>query len=60
MQRGALGLLFGALAAALIATAVAALAGAHGNAGRWLIAGAALALAVWLGSLAFQALRRRR
>jgi hypothetical protein len=58
VQRRALGLLFGALAAALIATAVAALVGAHGSAGRWLIAAAALALAAWLGSLAFQALRR--
>ena len=55
MQRRALGLLFVALAAALLLVAVAATG--HGARG-WLIAIAALALAVWLGSLAVSAFRR--
>ena len=58
-QRRALGALFTALAAVLAAVAAAALIGAGGNAARWLIAVAALALAGWLGSLAMAAFRRR-
>jgi len=58
VQRRALGVLFGGLAAALIATAVAASVGAGTDAGRWVIAAAALALAAWLGSLALSAFRR--
>lgn len=58
-QRRALGVLFTALAAVFVAVAAAALIGAGGSAGRWLIAVAALALAGWLGSLALAALRRR-
>ena len=57
MQRRALGLLFALLTLALVATAIAALVGAHGAA-RWVIAAAALALAGWLGSGAASALRR--
>ena len=56
MQRSALGLLFVALAAGLLLVAVAATG--HGARG-WLIAVAALALAVWLGSLGLSAFRRR-
>ena len=56
MQRSALGLLFVALAAGLLLVAVAATG--HGARG-WLIAIAALALAVWLGSLGLSAFRRR-
>jgi hypothetical protein len=41
----------------LIATAVAALAGAGGQARGWIVAIAALALAGWLGSLGLSALR---
>jgi hypothetical protein len=58
-HRRALGALFTALAAVLAAVAAAALIGAGGNAARWLIAIAALALAGWLGSLAMAAFRRR-
>ena len=58
MQRRALGLLFCALAVALVVTAVAALVGAGGEARGWVIAVAAAALAVWLGSLGLSALRR--
>ncbi len=57
VQRRALGALFGGLAAALTALAVAAIAGAGGDAARWVVAAAALALACWLGSLAFSAFR---
>jgi hypothetical protein len=57
VQRRALGLLFSILTLALVATAVAALVGAHGAA-RWVIAAAALALAGWLGTVAASALRR--
>jgi hypothetical protein len=57
VQRRVLGVLFCALAAALIATAVAALAGAGGQARGWIVAIAALALAGWLGSLGLSALR---
>jgi hypothetical protein len=58
VQKRALGALFGGLAAALIAVAVAAIAGAGANLGRWVIALAALAIAVWLGSVALSAFRR--
>jgi hypothetical protein len=57
VQKRALGALFGGLAAALIAVAVAAIAGAGANLGRWVIALAALAIAAWLGSLALSAFR---
>jgi hypothetical protein len=55
VQRRALGLLFTALAAAFVLVAVAATG--HGARG-WVIAVAALALAVWLASLALSAFRR--
>ena len=57
VQKRALGALFGGLAAALIAVAVAAIVGAGANFGRWVIALAALAIAAWLGSLALSAFR---
>jgi hypothetical protein len=55
VQRRALGLLFTALAAAFVLVAVAATG--HGARG-WVIAVAALALAVWLASLSLSAFRR--
>jgi len=58
VQRRALGILFCALAAALIALAVAALVGAGSQARGWIVAVAALALAGWLGSVGLSALRR--
>jgi hypothetical protein len=57
VQRRALGVLFCALAAGLIALAVAALVGAAGEARGWIVAIAALALAAWLGSVGLSALR---
>jgi hypothetical protein len=57
VQRRALGLLFCALAAALIAVAAAALVGAGGEPRGWIVAAAALALAGWLGSAGLSALR---
>ena len=54
MQRRALGILFTALAAAFVLVAVAATG--HGVRG-WIIAIAALALAVWLGSVALSSFR---
>ncbi len=54
MQRRALGFLFIALSAGLLLVAVAATG--HGARG-WIIAVAALALAVWLGSMALSAFR---
>ena len=59
MQRHALAILFAVLALALAAVAAAALATGSGAA-RWLVGGAALALAGWLASLSFSLLRRRR
>jgi hypothetical protein len=56
MQRRALGLLFGVLAAVFVATAVAAVVGAGGAKG-WVVAVGALALGAWLGSLAVSAFR---
>jgi hypothetical protein len=58
VQRRVLGVLFCALAAALVALAVAAIAGAGGEARGWIVAIAALALAGWRGSLGLSALRR--
>ncbi len=55
MQRRALGLLFSVLATAFVLVAVAATG--HGVRG-WIIAVAALALAVWLASMALAAFRR--
>jgi hypothetical protein len=55
MQRRGLGILFATLAAALVALAVAA--AGHGARG-WVVAAAAAALALWLGSLALSALRK--
>jgi hypothetical protein len=60
VQRRALGLLFAGLAAVLAGTAAAAIVGAGGDATRWLVAVAALAVGVWLGSLALAAFRGRR
>jgi hypothetical protein len=57
VQKRALGALFGGLAAALIAVAAAAILGAGADAGRWIVAAAALAIAAWLGSLALSAFR---
>jgi hypothetical protein len=54
VQHRALGILFTALAAAFVLVAVAATG--HGARG-WIIALAALALAVWLASLALSAFR---
>ena len=57
MHRRALGLLFSALAAALLALAVySALAGGRA----WVLALAAAALGLWMGTLALRALRLRR
>jgi hypothetical protein len=57
VQRRALGLLFCALAAALIAVAAAALVGAGNEPRGWIVAAAALAVAAWLGSAGVSALR---
>ncbi len=56
-QRSALGALFSLLALALAGVAFAAGYGAGGHAGRWVIAAAAGALALWLATMAFRALR---
>jgi hypothetical protein len=56
VQRRALGILFTALAAGFVLVAVAATG--HGARG-WLIAVAAAAIAVWMGSFALSAFRRR-
>ncbi|HEY2543638.1 MAG TPA: hypothetical protein VGH92_11360 [Gaiellaceae bacterium] len=55
MQRRGLGILFSVLAAAFLLVAVAATG--HGARG-WVIAVAAAAIAVWMGSMALSALRR--
>jgi hypothetical protein len=57
VQRRALGALFAGIAAALLALSVYAFAGAGGSAGRLIVGVAALALALWLGSLALSGLR---
>jgi len=59
-QRRALGILFFTLAALLLAASAAALVGAGHDARRWIVGLAALAVAWWLGSLAFASLRPRR
>jgi hypothetical protein len=56
-QRPALGALFALLALAFAGGAFAAGYGAGGEVGRWVIALAAAALALWLASMAFRALR---
>ena len=56
-QRPALGALFALLAVAFAAGAFAAGYGAGGEVGRWIVALAAAALAVWMASMAFRALR---
>jgi hypothetical protein len=58
VQRRALGFLFVALAAALVAIAAAALVGAGTEPRGWIVAVAAVALAFWLGSVGLSALRR--
>jgi hypothetical protein len=55
VQRRALGFLFTAIAAALLLVAVAATG--HGARG-WIVAVAALAIAVWMASMALSAFRR--
>jgi hypothetical protein len=59
VQRHALGLLFGVLAAALAAIAAYAFAGGE-EAGRLVVGAAALAVAAWLATLSASAFRRRR
>jgi hypothetical protein len=56
-QRPALGALFALLAIAFAGVAFAAGNGAGDQAGRWIIAFAAAAIAVWLASMAFRAFR---
>jgi hypothetical protein len=56
-QRRALGALFFLLAVGLAGIAVGALRGARHEAVGWAIAVAAAVLAVWLGSMAFRAMR---
>ncbi len=56
-QRRALGALFAVLAVALAGVAFTAAHGAGGSAGRWIVAFAAGAIAVWLATLAVRALR---
>jgi hypothetical protein len=57
VQRRALGVLFAVIAAALLALSLSALVGSGGSAGRLIVGVAALALALWLGSVALSALR---
>ena len=57
MQRRTLGVLFLLIAAALIFTAIAAFVGSGGGAGRLIVGFAALALGLWLASLALSAFR---
>jgi hypothetical protein len=57
VQRRALGILFGTLAAVFAATAVWAVIGAGSSAARWVVAAASAALAAWLGSLAASVFR---
>ena len=56
-NRRALGTLFALLALALGGVAFGAARGAGGSPGRWIVAVAAAALAVWLATLAFRALK---
>jgi hypothetical protein len=57
VQRRSLGALFALLALALAGIAFESARGAGGSAGRWIVAVAAAAIAVWLGSMAWRALR---
>ena len=52
-----MGTLFALLAIALAGVAFEAARGAGGSAGRWVVAVAAAAIAVWLATLAARALR---
>jgi hypothetical protein len=56
-RRPALGALFALLASGFAGMAWAAGRGAEGDVGRWVVAGAAAALAIWLATMAFRALR---
>jgi hypothetical protein len=56
-QRSALGALFSLLALGLAGVAFAAGYGAGDRIGRWVIAAAAVALALWLATMAFRAFR---
>ena len=56
-QRRALGALFSLLAIGFLGVAFAAAYGAGTEIRRWVIVLAAVALAAWLGTLAFRALR---
>jgi hypothetical protein len=56
-QRPALGALFSLLALGFAGVAFAAGYGAGGAVGRWVVVLAAAALAVWLATMAFRALR---
>jgi hypothetical protein len=56
-QRPALGTLFAFLSLAFAGVAFAAGYGAGGEVGRWIVALAAAALAVWLATMSFRALR---
>jgi hypothetical protein len=56
-QQRALGALFSLLAIGFAGIAFAAASGAGREAARWTIAFAAAALAVWLATMAFRALR---
>jgi len=58
VQKRALGVLFAGLAVALVLTAIAAITGSGDSAARWIVALAALALALWLASMALSAFRR--
>jgi hypothetical protein len=57
VQRRALGALFTLLALALAGVAYESAHGAGGSAGRWIVAAASAAIAIWLATLAFRALR---
>jgi hypothetical protein len=57
VQRRSLGALFALLALALAGIAFESARGAGASAGRWIVAVAAAAIAVWLGSMAWRALR---
>jgi hypothetical protein len=56
-NRRALGSLFALLALALAGVAFESARGAGGAAGRWIIAVAAAAIAVWLATMSLRALR---
>jgi hypothetical protein len=56
-QRPALGVLFACLAIGFAGVAFAAGHGAGHQVGRWIVVGAAVALAAWLATLALRMLR---